>query len=165
MMRVPVMLSRNTVISVLFALFLPGLVVATEPAHDFTLPADKGSVSLNQYKGQVVYLDFWASWCGPCRQSFPWMNEMQQRYGAQGFKVIAINLDKEKALREKFIEMVPAKFTIAYDPDGKVAEKYGIQGMPSSYLIDRNGNISARHLGFRDKDSAELEQKIQSLLK
>lgn len=142
-----------------------GGLAAAEPAHDFTLPGDNGPVSLKQYKGQVVYLDFWASWCGPCRESFPWMNTMQERYGAKGFKVIAINLDKETALREKFIDAIPPKFTIAYDPEGKVAEMYGIPGMPSSYLIDRNGNIQARHLGFREKDSAELERTIQSLLK
>jgi len=159
------MMIHKIVRTFLFSLlFLSGVLVAAEPAHDFSLQGEKGSVSLSQYKGQVVYLDFWASWCGPCRQSFPWMNEMQQRYGAKGFKVIAINLDKEKALRDKFLEAVPAKFTIAYDPDGKVAEQYRVQGMPSSYLIDRNGNIYTHHLGFREKDAAELEKTIQSLL-
>ncbi len=146
-------------------LLASSLASAAEPAHDFTLPGEKGTVSLNQYKGQVVYLDFWASWCGPCRQSFPWMNEMQQRYGDKGFKVIAINLDKEPSLREKFIATIPPKFTIAFDPEGTVAEQYGVQGMPSSYIIDRNGNIYAHHLGFREKDTAELEKTIQSLLK
>ncbi len=141
------------------------LVSAAEPAHDFTLPGEKGTVSLKQYKGQVVYLDFWASWCGPCRQSFPWMNEMQQRYGDKGFKVIAVNLDKEQSLREKFITTLPPKFIIAFDPEGAVAEQYGVEGMPSSYIIDRNGNIYTHHLGFREKDTAELEKTIQSLLK
>jgi len=160
-------MSLKTVLHALVfsASLLSGMQVFAEPAHDFTLPGEKGSVSLNQYKGQVVYLDFWASWCGPCRQSFPWMNEMQQRYGARGFKVIAVNLDKEQALREKFITTIPPKFTIAFDPEGTVAEQYGVQGMPSSYLIDRNGNIYAHHLGFREKDTAELEKTIQSLLK
>lgn len=143
---------------------MPTIRAAEVPAHDFSLPGVAGTVSLSQYKGQVVYLDFWASWCGPCRQSFPWMNMMQQRYGDKGFKVIAINLDKEPALREKFMAQNPPKFTIAFDAEGVVAEKYNVQAMPTSYLIDRQSNIHSHHFGFHDKDSSRMERKIESLL-
>lgn len=148
----------------LATVFLTGTQVAAAPAHDFTLSTDGGTISLSQYKGQVVYIDFWASWCGPCRQSFPWMSKMQQRYGEQGFKVIAINLDKEAELRDKFTAANQPRFTIAYDPEGTVAEKYNVTVMPTSYLIDRDGNIHTQHLGFNDKDSSRLERKIEALL-
>lgn len=156
---------RTLALTLLLSLgLLSGALHAAEHAPDFTLPGDKGTISLSQYKGQVVYLDFWASWCGPCRQSFPWMNEMQQRYGTKGFKVVAINLDKERDMIGKFVDATHPTFTIAYDAEGSVAEKYRVGGMPSSYLIDRNGNIQAQHMGFRDKDAGALEQSIQALL-
>ena len=100
------------------------------------------------HKGKVVYLDFWASWCGPCRKSFPWMNTMQQQYQPQGLVIISVNVDNEKALAEEFLAEVPTNFTVFYDPKGKVARKFKLRGMPSSYLIDRTGKMVSAHVGF-----------------
>ncbi|MDU0353486.1 TlpA disulfide reductase family protein [Paraglaciecola aquimarina] len=124
-----------------------------------TLPA-----KLSGLKGQVVYLDFWASWCKPCRKSFPWMNNMQQQYAGQGLQIITVNLDQEANLAEQFLTQTPTNLPIVYDPQGKIAEAYQLLGMPSSYLIDRAGNIRVSHAGFFSKKQKQYEQEIVSLL-
>jgi thiol-disulfide isomerase/thioredoxin len=137
---------------------------ATKIAPDFNLPLKQGSISLSQYKGKVVYLDFWASWCIPCRKSFPWMNSMEQKYSNKGLKIITINLDKKEKAVEKFLKRYPANFAVAYDPAGKTAEAYDVKGMPSSYLIDRSGKIIYTHIGFRASNKNILEAKIKAAL-
>lgn len=131
---------------------------------DFKLATVTGNIVPTNLSGKVVYIDFWASWCKPCKKSFPWLNQIQSKYKNKGFKVLAINLDKDKALADKFLSQIPVNFTIAYDPDGKSAESFQVQGMPSSYLIDRTGHLRARHIGFRENDKAELEQAVVKLL-
>jgi cytochrome c biogenesis protein CcmG, thiol:disulfide interchange protein DsbE len=143
---------------------LPASAANPLPAPPFILPSDHGQVDLAALRGRVVYLDFWASWCPPCRKSFPWMSDMQARYGSQGLTVVAVNLDPDRALLAKFLATYPPGFTVAYDPMGGVAELYDVMGMPSSYLIDRAGRIQSRHIGFRDEDAAALEAKIRALL-
>ena len=128
------------------------------------LPAIEGEVDLMQLQGKVVYLDFWASWCDPCRDSFPWMAEMKEKYGSDGLEVIAVNLDKERALADKFLDTMKVNFVVAFDASGESAEKYKLRGMPGSYLIGRDGNIQASHLGFNDRDKAKLEAAIKVLL-
>ncbi len=157
---------KERIFSLVFALslFTSPFAMAQKVATDFTLPTDNGSLVLSEQHGKVVYLDFWASWCPPCRASFPWMNELQEKYGKRGLKVIAVNLDKERDSANEFLTETPSRVTIAYDPEGTIAESYGVMGMPSSYLIDRNGNLHSSHIGFRDKDKAELEEKIVQLL-
>ncbi len=121
--------------------------------------------TLAKFKGQVVYLDFWASWCGPCRKSFPWMNAMQTKYKSQGFNIVSVNVDTEYALAEKFLQTVPANFTVIYDPKGKVARQFKLKGMPSSYLINKQGNIVSAHIGFLDSKKSSYEQEINDLIK
>ncbi len=133
-------------------------------APAFELPGDAVPIKLSAYKGKVVYVDFWASWCGPCKQSFPWLNEMQSKYGAKGFQVIGINVDAKTADAKVFLNEVPAKFTVAYDDKGVTPKQFGIKGMPSSILLDASGKIIAQHTGFRDSDKAQLEQAIQQAL-
>jgi len=135
-----------------------------QKAPDFTLNGDKGKISLSAYKNQVVYVDFWASWCKPCQKSFPFMNDMEARYGKKGFKIIAINLDSDRAAAKGFLSKHPAKFTIAYDPEGKTPNKYKLKVMPTSYLIDRRGNLVNVHKGFKKSQTAELEKMIVSTL-
>ena len=119
---------------------------------------------LDDNKGKVVYLDFWASWCIPCRKSFPWMNEMQAKYGAQGFTIITVNVDVEKFLADEFLQENPANFTVVYDPNGAIAKKFKLKGMPSSYLFDKNGKPVAAHVGFFNNKKAEYEAEIVKLL-
>tara|TARA_R110002072_G_scaffold47597_4_gene130807 strand:+ start:903 stop:1418 length:516 start_codon:yes stop_codon:yes gene_type:complete len=122
------------------------------------------TIYLKDFSGKVVLIDFWASWCGPCRQSFPWMNDMQAKYKDQGFEVLAVNLDNEKENAERFLKEVPANFTIGFDPEGVTAEKMEVEAMPMSYLIDRQGMIRQRLIGFNTHKKAEHEAHIQTLL-
>jgi thiol-disulfide isomerase/thioredoxin len=133
-------------------------------AKNFNLRGVSSTVNLGNYRGRVVYLDFWASWCTPCRKSFPWMNAMQKQYGKYGFDVVAVNLDENRELANQFLKQTPANFTVAFDPSGKTAESYSVDVMPSSFLIDRKGELVAIHKGFRTVDSAALEKEIRQLL-
>ena len=133
-------------------------------APDFELPGAKGTVKLADYKGKVVYLDFWASWCVPCRLSFPWMNEMLARYEGNGLRIVGINVDKKADDASKFLDRVPAKFEIAFDAAGATPKKYEVKAMPSSFLIGANGQVVELHQGFADADRAELERKIRQAL-
>ena len=141
-----------------------GSCAYAQKAPAFVLPGDNKNISLAKLKGKVVYLDFWASWCDPCRKSFPWMNDIQTRFDKNKFTVIAVNLDSSREDATKFLQKIPANFDIAYDPDGKVATKYNLKAMPSSYLIDKKGNLVLAHKGYREGDAAEIETKIRALL-
>jgi cytochrome c biogenesis protein CcmG/thiol:disulfide interchange protein DsbE len=121
-------------------------------------------LDLQALSGHVVYLDFWASWCKPCRQSFPWMNEMQRELGNEGLVVIAVNVDRARPDAERFLHAHSPRFRIAFDPDGILAERFGVKGMPTSFLLDRDGHVHAEHQGFRLKDRDALQQQIRALL-
>ncbi len=156
------------IIAALSALALACPVSAADvglPAPAFSLPSVKGDpVALDKLRGKVVYVDFWASWCGPCRRSFPWMNEMQQKYGGKGFVVVGVNVDKKRTDADKFLVQNPANFTIAFDEAGTTPAAYAVKGMPSSYLIDGTGKIVYVERGFTDENKAQIEQRIASLV-
>jgi len=158
------MRSLPKVVMMLLVMFFSNAVLSAGAAPDFELDGLDGKVKLSKYKGKVVYLDFWASWCGPCRKSFPWMNDVQSRFKRKGLSIIAVNLDSKRADADKFITQLKPSFDIAFDPSGNVAGLYELQGMPSAYLIDRNGELHSVHMGFRDKDIALLEREIEMLL-
>ena len=120
--------------------------------------------ALAPVEGRVIWVDFWASWCVPCRRSFPWLNTMQRKYGADGFQIIAVNLDKDRALADGFLKEVPAEFSLRFDPAGALAKQFGVQTMPSSFLIDANGNVITSHFGFRSSEAAEYEDSIKAAL-
>lgn len=138
-----------------------GAVAPGEAAPAFQLPGAKGEVvQLAALRGKWVYLDFWASWCGPCRQSFPWMGQMQSRYGAQGLQVVAVSVDARPEDARRFLAEVPAGFTVALDPQGLTPRQYAIKGMPTSVLIAPDGKVVFTHTSFRPEAQAELEQRI-----
>jgi thiol-disulfide isomerase/thioredoxin len=129
------------------------------------IAGDRPALELEQYRGQVVYLDFWASWCVPCRRSFPWMNEMHSRYSGDGLVILAVNVDGERQDAEKFLEALPADFRIVFDPEGRLAAEWQLLGMPNSFLISRNGEVVARHVGFRSDTPGKLEEEIREQLR
>jgi cytochrome c biogenesis protein CcmG/thiol:disulfide interchange protein DsbE len=115
-------------------------------------------------RGQVVYLDFWASWCGPCRQSFPWMQSLKNTYENQGLAIVAVNVDADRADAEKFLAQYQPTFAVRFDPQGQLAELYHIKTMPTSVLIDRHGVTRFTHMGFRPVDAAVYEAQLRQLL-
>ena len=122
------------------------------------------SLDLSRHRGHVVIVDFWASWCKPCRQSIPWLNSLRARYGASGLTIIGVNVDAERGDADKFLHDVPIDFEVVYDPQGIIAKQFKLQGMPTSFFIDRAGNLAETHLGFREAKKAEIEASIKALL-
>ena len=126
--------------------------------------ADAPALDLAQYQGKLVYLDFWASWCGPCRQSFPWMDAMQKKYAADGLVIVAVDEDEQPADGQKFLAEEHPGFTVITDPKGELAERYALMGMPSSFLIGRDGQVLHKHAGFYSGSPAKLEAEIRAAL-
>jgi thiol-disulfide isomerase/thioredoxin len=160
-------ITRGFLFACLLCLGFTGKALGVEAgsrAPEFALPGQQGTVHLSDAAGSIVYVDFWASWCGPCRQSFPWMNEIQQKYRAQGLKIIAVNVDAKNEDAKKFLAQNPASFTVAFDPKGATPGLYGVKGMPTSFLVGRDGKIIFRHQGFNPAEKSNLEKEIKAAL-
>jgi thiol-disulfide isomerase/thioredoxin len=144
---------------------LAGGVKTGEPFPDLTAFKLEGKLP-EATKGKVVMIDFWASWCEPCKQSFPVMEELQQHYAARGLVIIAVNVDENRADMEAFLKKNAATFAILRDASQKLVEKAGIATMPSSFLIDRDGKVRFAHTGFRGAETKKkYEEEIELLLK
>jgi cytochrome c biogenesis protein CcmG/thiol:disulfide interchange protein DsbE len=116
-------------------------------------------------KGKVVLLDFWASWCGPCKESFPVMDELQQKYGAKGLVILAVNVDENAAAMKDFLKDHPVQFNILHDATKKLVGTANIASMPTSFLIGKDGKVVAIHKGFHGKETAkEYAAEVEKLL-
>jgi len=147
-------------------LFCSHLALAAEASADFTLASNKGdNLRLAEQRGEVIMLNFWASWCGPCRKEMPLLDELHARYEAAGFQVWGVNVDSERADAEKMLGKIPVDFPILFDSAGDVSKKYGIDAMPSSVFIDRDGNVRHIHRGYRDGDEAAYKKIIKELIR
>lgn len=120
--------------------------------------------TLSQFKGKIIYVDFWASWCGPCAQSFPFLNSLHKQFKDQGVQIVGVNMDEERADANAFLAKLPADFTVMADDSKHCAEAFAVEAMPSSYIIDRQGKVQHIHLGFRDGAAEELRASIELLL-
>ncbi|KGJ94337.1 TlpA disulfide reductase family protein [Colwellia psychrerythraea] len=147
----------NLIIITMALFFTTKGVLASGPVNEF-------EQAMAQHRGKIIYVDFWASWCVPCRKSFPWMNVMQAKHQNQGFVVLSINLDAEQKLAKKFLQQTPANFAIIYDAKGKLAQQFKLKGMPSSYLFDRKGKLISAHSGFNGKKQQLYEGEIEQAL-
>ena len=134
------------------------------PAVSLPQLSGAGEVSLESLRGKVVYLDFWASWCGPCRVSFPQLEQLRNELGPAGFEVLAINVDEVESDAQAFLSEVAVSYLVVRDGEGITPGAYGILGMPTGYLIDRQGIVREIHQGFRKSDGVKLRTKIQELL-
>lgn len=121
-------------------------------------------LDLKNLRGRVVYVDFWASWCTPCRESFPWMKALESTYGSQGLSVVAVDLDHDRADAQRFLRAFRPNFAVISDPGGKLAERFNVIGMPTSILIDRQGKVRYVHVGFLLKRRAQYEGQVRALL-
>src|SRR5687767_1122097 len=125
----------------------------------------KGKISLDQWKGKVVLVDFWATWCEPCKKSFPKLEELRVKYEASGFQIVAFSEDDEDGgAISRFGQTYGVKFPLVWDKDKSVAGKYSPPNMPSSFLIDKKGVVRHVHMKYRDGDEREIEQEVKSLL-
>ncbi|QBQ54822.1 TlpA family protein disulfide reductase [Nitrosococcus wardiae] len=122
-------------------------------------------ITIQQWQGKVIYVDFWASWCPPCVKSFPFLNNLYQHFSDEGLQVLGVNLDEKLSDAEDFLAKFPTHFDIVIDPDQECAQLFDVQAMPSSFLVDRNGMIRYVHKGFRSGDVEKLRAQIQKLLK
>jgi peroxiredoxin len=139
---------------------------STSLAPSFTLPSRSGdTVSLAQLKGKVVMLNFWASWCGPCRQEMPLLDQMHKRYSALGFTLVGVNVDANSKDAEEWLSKTPVSFPVLFDRESKVSAMYDVKAMPSTVFIDRKGNVRALHKGYKAGDEGEYLNQIRALLK
>ena len=148
-------------------LALPAVATAPSgPAPTFTLPSKAGSdVSLAQYKGQVVMLNFWASWCGPCRQEMPLLEDIYKKYNKLGFTLIGVNVEPDSKAADDWLKQTPVTFPVLYDRKSEVSQKYDVSGMPSTVIIDRKGNLRYLHHGYKPGDEGEYLNTIRQMIR
>ncbi len=136
------------------------------PAPDFTLKSRGGeNLRLSEFRGEVVMINFWASWCGPCRQEMPLLDQLYSRYSPMGFTILGINVEEDSALAEKLLEEIPVGFPILFDSENHVTELYEVMAMPSTIMVDRDGNMRYLHLGYMPGYEVEYEAQIKELIK
>ena len=139
--------------------------VQNKAAPDFTLDSRAGTpLSLAQYKGQVVMLNFWASWCVPCKQEMPLLETLQKTYGKRGFTLIGVNVEPDSKAANAVLEKIPVSFPVVYDTESKVSKAYDVSGMPSSVFIDRKGQVRMLHRGYKPGDENEYMNEIRALV-
>jgi peroxiredoxin len=161
---------RNRIAAIIaaVALALPALAAdpTGAPAPQFTLGARSGqNVSLAQYKGQVVMLNFWASWCGPCRQEMPLLESIYKKYNRLGFTLIGVNVEPDSNAANEWLKQTPVSFPILYDKESKVSKMYDVAGMPSTVIIDRTGKVRVLHRGYKPGDENEYLDSIRTLVR
>ena len=138
---------------------------AIAPAPAIELPAEAGTpIALASLKGKVVLVDVWASWCVPCKAAFPAYDELYRKYKDRGFEVLAVNVDEKRADAERFLRDRRHVLKVVFDPKGEAPLKFKVRGMPTSFLVDKRGNIRFTHEGFTTKDVALHERRIEALL-
>jgi thiol-disulfide isomerase/thioredoxin len=153
-------------VALLVAAWPAAAVDGAPPAPAFSLANRAGGeVSLADLKGQVVMINFWASWCGPCRQEFPALDQIYAKYKPMGFTLVAINVEPEKADAEKFLGATPVSFPILFDPDNKVSGNYGVSAMPTTVLVDRQGRVRWQHRAYKPGDEAKYIEQIRAVLR
>lgn len=161
-------LTRFAVATALSALFTVSVHAQNieGAAPDFTLKSNQGSnMRLEDQRGNVVMMNFWASWCGPCRQEMPLMDEIFKKYEKFGFTIMAVNVDEDSADADRFLSDVPVSFPILYDNESRISELYNVDAMPTTIMIDRNGNKRFLHRGYKDGYEKDYEKQVKQLIR
>ena len=130
-----------------------------------SLDGSGATIRLSRLRGKVVYVDFWASWCGPCRQSMPALDSLYRRFGTRGFVVVGVNKDNSPQDAKRFLKRLAVSFPLVADEDDRLARAFEVRAMPSGYLVDRRGVVRHVHRGFEPGAAAELERRVEDLLK
>nr|WP_136250734.1 TlpA disulfide reductase family protein [Ningiella ruwaisensis] len=159
-----------------FALLLPNLLFinsaavaaspSTELAPDFTLKSkESGNIRLSEQRGNIVLVNFWASWCGPCREELPAMEALYQEYADLGFEILAVNVDDEASKADVLLNDIEVSFPVLYDTQGEVSKLYDVNAMPTTVIVDRDGNQRLLHMGYRSGDEKKYEKAIKLLMR
>jgi peroxiredoxin len=149
---------------------LPGVqahaVALQDAAPDFTLKSLEGSnLRLEEYRGQVVLINFWASWCGPCRQEMPLLDRLHHRYEDTGFAVLGVNVEGEVEPAQEIVDKTNVTFPVLIDEDQKVSEMYDLEAMPSTVVVDRDGVVRYIHRGYKPGDEAKYIEVVKTLIR
>ena len=150
------------------ALALPAVALPTPTgsAPEFQLAAMAGNtINLSQYKGQVVMINFWATWCGPCRQEMPLLEQLHKKYKPLGFTMLGVNVEPDSAGAVQWLKATPVTFPILFDTDSKVSKLYAVSGMPSTVIVDRKGQVRFVHRGYKAGDENEYLNQIRALVR
>ncbi len=141
-------------------------LVGSGEAINFTLKDQEGNnIRLSEYRGQVVLINFWASWCGPCRQEFPLLDELHAKYQGLGFTVFGVNVEENRELADKVLREIPVTFPILFDSENEVSEDYDVDAMPATVLVDRSGQIRFMHRGYKPGYEDLYEKQIRALIR
>lgn len=139
---------------------------ATGPAAEFKLQSRAGeAVSLSSLRGQVVLINFWATWCGPCRKEMPLLEQLQKKYAPLGFTMLGINVEEDTRLMDAFLKDVPVSFPVLLDPVNGVSKLYNLSAMPSTVIVDRKGNVRFIHQGYTPGDESKYQDLIRQLIR
>ena len=160
--------NRLQVLCLGFAMMVSTFAMAevSGTAPDFTLKSRSGeNLRLEDLRGEVVMLNFWASWCGPCRQEMPHMDAIENEFRDYGFRVLAVNVDQHREDAERFLETMPVDFAILWDHDSQVSELYDVQAMPTTVMIDRNGTARFIHHGYQPGYEEDYRNQIRELIR
>lgn len=134
------------------------------PTCPSALSFDHKPLDLDAFRGKVILIDFWATWCPPCKKSMPFLNQLRNEKLQSNFEIIAVNVDEDSEEAKKYLESNPVDYPQFFDPKGQCPSLFAVKAMPSSYLVDKSGTIRKVHLGFRDEDQATLRERISALL-
>ena len=136
------------------------------PAPQFQLLSKAGKeISLSQFKGQVVMINFWASWCGPCRQEMPILEQLYDKYKPMGFTMVGVNVEPDSNAAINWLKATPVTFPILFDTKSQVSKLYQVAGMPSTVIVDRKGNLRWLHRGYKPGDENEYLNQIRALVR
>jgi len=136
------------------------------PAPDFTLKSRSGeNLKLSELRGEVVMVNFWASWCGPCRQEMPLLDQLYKRFSPMGFTILGVNVEEDSAEAEKVLGEIPVSFPILFDSRNQVSKAYDINAMPSTFLVDRDGKVRYLHKGYKPGYEDEYQRQISELIR
>ncbi len=159
-------LPATALLALLACVSLSGATGAAPAAPDFKLANRAGGeITLAELRGQVVMINFWASWCGPCRQEFPALDEMYRKYKPMGFTMVGINVESEKADAERFLGMRPVTFPILFDPQNAVSGSYGVKAMPTTVIVDRQGRLRWQHMAYKPGDESKYIEQIRAMVR
>jgi peroxiredoxin len=161
-------ITRFLILLILYMGFSGNVLAETThgAAPDFTLKSqNNGNLKLSELRGKVILINFWASWCGPCRQEMPVLDELYRHYRSLDFTVLGVNVEQNSDDAKSLLKDVPVTFPILFDKENKISKLYDVKGMPSTVLVDRDGNIRYIHMGYQPGVEAEYQTQIRALIR